>query len=52
MYSRCCAIGEYTATVSEQRRGKHVPAETNTQIIIDLLWMEIGVFYVVYAEVL
>jgi hypothetical protein len=28
-------VGEYTTTVSEQQLGKHVPAETNTRVIID-----------------
>jgi hypothetical protein len=32
MYSRCYAIGEYTTTVSEQRLGNHVPAETNKHV--------------------
>jgi hypothetical protein len=33
-------------TVSEQRLGKHVLAETNTHVTIDLLWKR-GVLYVV-----
>jgi hypothetical protein len=51
MYSRCCAIGEYIATVSEQRLGKHFPAETNTHVTIYLLW-KLGVFSVVCAGML
>jgi hypothetical protein len=49
MHSRRYAIGEYTTTVSEQRLGKYVLAETNTDVTIDILctW---GVFYVVHAE--
>jgi hypothetical protein len=38
MYSRCYEIDEDTRTVSEQRLRKHVPAETNTHVTIDLLW--------------
>jgi hypothetical protein len=38
-----------TTTVSEQRLGKHIPAETNAHITIDL---ETGVFYVVRVEML
>jgi hypothetical protein len=34
MYSRSYATGEYTTTVSEQRLGKHVPAETNSKVRI------------------
>jgi hypothetical protein len=45
------AIGEYTTTVSQQRLGKHVPAETNTRVTRDLLW-ERGVFHLVHAEML
>jgi hypothetical protein len=51
MYSRYYAIGKYTTTVSEQRLGKHVPAETNMHVTIDLLWKG-GVFYVVRAEMI
>jgi hypothetical protein len=51
MYSRCYAIDEYTTTVSEERLGKHVPAETNTHVTVDLLWKR-GVFYVVRGEML
>jgi hypothetical protein len=32
-----CEIGEYITTVSEQRLGKHVPAEKNTHVTICLL---------------
>jgi hypothetical protein len=32
MYNRCYAIGEYTTAVSEQRLGKHVPAEKNKHV--------------------
>jgi hypothetical protein len=35
MYSRCYAMGEYTTTISEQRLGKHVLAETNTHAKIE-----------------
>jgi hypothetical protein len=51
MYSRCYAIGEYTMAVSEQRLGKHVPAETNTHVTINHLWKR-GVFYLFRAEIL
>jgi hypothetical protein len=37
-------------TVSEQRLGKHVPAQTNTHVT-NLLW-KLGVFHVVRAEML
>jgi hypothetical protein len=50
VYSRC-KISEYKTTVSEKRLGKHVPAESNTHVTIDLLWKQ-GVFYVVRAEML
>jgi hypothetical protein len=32
MHSCCYAIREYTSTVSEQRLGKHFPAETNKHV--------------------
>jgi hypothetical protein len=38
-------------TVSEQRLGTHVPAETNTHLTIDLLWKR-DVFYVARAKML
>jgi hypothetical protein len=50
MYSHCCAIGEYTMTISEQGLSKHVPAEMNMDVTIDLLWKRV-VFCVVHAEV-
>jgi hypothetical protein len=37
MFSSCYAIGEYTTTISEQVLGKHVPAEINAHLTIDLL---------------
>jgi hypothetical protein len=39
MYIRCYAIGEYTATVSEQRLGKHVPADAH--VAVHLLWKRV-----------
>jgi hypothetical protein len=36
-------------SVSKQRLGKHVPAETNMDTTIDLL-LETGVFYVVRTD--
>jgi hypothetical protein len=41
MYS--CKIGEYTMAVSEERLGKHVPAEMSTHVTVDLL-LETGCF--------
>jgi hypothetical protein len=38
-----------TTTVSEQRLGKHVFAETSTHVTIDLLWKQ-GVFCVFSTE--
>jgi hypothetical protein len=32
IYGRCYTTGEYTTTISEQRFGKHVPAETNKHV--------------------
>jgi hypothetical protein len=51
MYSRCYAIHEYITTIPEQRLGKHVPAEMNTQAITVLPWKQ-NVLYVVRAEML
>jgi hypothetical protein len=38
-------------TVSEQRLNKHVPADMDMHIGIDLLWKQ-NVFYVDHAEML
>jgi hypothetical protein len=44
-------IGEYAMTVSGQRLGNHIPAETNTHAAVDLL-LETGSLYGVRTEIL
>jgi hypothetical protein len=53
--SRCYALtaryAKITTIVSEQRLGKHVLAETNTHVTIDLLWKR-DALYVLRAEII